>query len=66
MGASGPWERENRTVTEGDRQRLEGERERSKEREGAPPKEEEEEEEDQEEGQKENAPFKPFTVPGEW
>uniref|UniRef100_A0A3Q1IHW5 Sodium/calcium exchanger membrane region domain-containing protein n=1 Tax=Anabas testudineus TaxID=64144 RepID=A0A3Q1IHW5_ANATE len=48
------------------RQRLEGERERSKEREGAPPKEEEEEEEDQEEGQKENAPFKPFTVPDGW
>ncbi|XP_026213738.1 sodium/potassium/calcium exchanger 3 isoform X1 [Anabas testudineus] len=66
VGASGPWERENRTVTEGDRQRLEGERERSKEREGAPPKEEEEEEEDQEEGQKENAPFKPFTVPDGW
>lgn len=71
MSASGPWERENRTVTEGDRQTPEGERERSKEMGeetggGAQPKEEEEEEEDQEEGQEENAPFKPFILPGEW
>ncbi|XP_029020843.1 sodium/potassium/calcium exchanger 3-like isoform X2 [Betta splendens] len=73
-GAGVPWERENRTVAEGDRQTLEGGRERGKEvREdtdtgrGAQPKEEEEEEEeDRQEGQDENAPFKPFVIPGGW
>lgn len=69
-GASVPWERDNRMVAEGDRQTLEGERERGKEMgeetgRGTQPKEEEEEEEDQEEGQDENAPFKPFNIPGE-
>lgn len=58
-------------VAEGDRQTLEGERERAKEMGEetggvAQPKEEEEEEEEQEEGQEENAPFKPFVMPGEW
>ncbi|XP_030000705.1 sodium/potassium/calcium exchanger 3 isoform X2 [Sphaeramia orbicularis] len=70
-GASGTWGRENGTVGEGDRQTLEGERERGKEtggetRGGAQPKEEEEEEEEQEDGEEENAAFKPFSFPDGW
>ncbi|KAF3693968.1 Sodium/potassium/calcium exchanger 3 [Channa argus] len=71
LGASGPWERENGTVAEGERQMLAGERERDKEvggqtDGGAQPKEEEEEEDGQEEAQEENAPFKPFVLPVGW
>lgn len=71
MGANGSWGRENGTVAEGDKQPLEGERERGKETGGETggvvhPKEEEEEEEEQEEGEEENIPFKPFTLPREW
>ncbi|GAA6225310.1 sodium/potassium/calcium exchanger 3-like isoform X2 [Lates japonicus] len=72
LGASGPWGRENGAVAaEGDRQMLEGDRERGKETVGetgggAQSKEEEEEEEEQEEGEEENAPFKPFILPDGW
>ncbi|XP_032383588.1 LOW QUALITY PROTEIN: sodium/potassium/calcium exchanger 3 [Etheostoma spectabile] len=71
LGANGSWGRENGTVAEGDKQPLEGERERGKETGGetggvAHPKEEEEEEEEQEEGEEENIPFKPFTLPRGW
>uniref|UniRef100_A0A4W6F5N1 Solute carrier family 24 member 6a n=1 Tax=Lates calcarifer TaxID=8187 RepID=A0A4W6F5N1_LATCA len=72
LGASGPWGRENGAVAaEGDRQTLEGDRERAKETVvetggGAQSKEEEEEEEEQEEGEEENAPFKPFILPDGW
>ena len=57
-------------MAEGGSQPLEGERELGKETErerggGGQPKEEEEEEEEPEEGEEENAPFKPFAVPGE-
>nr|XP_020448701.1 sodium/potassium/calcium exchanger 3-like isoform X2 [Monopterus albus]XP_020448711.1 sodium/potassium/calcium exchanger 3-like isoform X2 [Monopterus albus] len=70
-GAGVAWERENRTVAEGDRQMLDGERERSKEMgrgtsAGAQPKEEEEEEEEQDDREDENAPFKPFVLPDGW
>lgn len=67
LGAGGPWERENGTVAEGDRQILEGERERGKEtggETGGGAQPEEEEEEEQEEGQEANAAFKPFILPG--
>lgn len=55
---------------EGDIQPLEGDRERGKEMGGeigggAQHKEEEEEEEELEEGEGENAPFNPLTLPGE-
>uniref|UniRef100_A0A7N8Y4S4 Sodium/calcium exchanger membrane region domain-containing protein n=1 Tax=Mastacembelus armatus TaxID=205130 RepID=A0A7N8Y4S4_9TELE len=68
LGASGPWERENGLVAEGDRQSLERERDSGKEigretGEGTQPDEEEEEQEDREE---ENAPFKPFVLPDGW
>ncbi|XP_034739104.1 sodium/potassium/calcium exchanger 3-like [Etheostoma cragini] len=71
LGANGSWGTENGTVAEGDKQPLEGERERGKETGGetggvAHPKEEEEEEEEQEEGEDENIPFKPFTLPHGW
>lgn len=70
LGANGAWGRENGTVAEGDTQPLDGERESGKEMGvdtggGAQPKEEEEEEEEQEEGEEEDAPFKPFVLPGE-
>ncbi|KAK2849039.1 hypothetical protein Q5P01_008873 [Channa striata] len=71
LGASGPWERENGTVAEGERQTLEEDRERDKESggqtgSGAQPKEEEEEEDEQEEAQEETGPFKPFVLPDGW
>ncbi|XP_058505259.1 sodium/potassium/calcium exchanger 3 isoform X1 [Solea solea] len=71
LGASRLWGRENGSAAEGDRQTLEGERDRGKEvvegaGGGAPPKEEEEDEEEQEEGEEESAPFKPFVVPDSW
>ncbi|XP_078117523.1 sodium/potassium/calcium exchanger 3-like [Sander vitreus] len=71
LGANGSWGRENGTVAEGDKQPLEGERERGKETGGetggvAHPKEEEEEDEEQEEGEEENTPFKPFVLPHGW
>lgn len=70
LGASGTWGRENGMGAEGDRQPMEGERERIKETGAekavvAKPKDEEEEEEEQEEGEEENIPFKPFVLPGE-
>lgn len=71
VSGSGTWMRENGMVAECDRPPLQGERERAKEvgREtggGAQPKEEdEEEEEEQEEREEENAPFRPFIIPGE-
>lgn len=57
-------------MAEGDVQPLDGDGERGKEMGGetgggAQLKEEEEEEEEQEEGEGENAPFKPFVLPGE-
>ncbi|XP_031159293.1 sodium/potassium/calcium exchanger 3 isoform X2 [Sander lucioperca] len=71
LGPNGSWGRENGTVAEGDKQPLEGERERGKETGGetggvAHPKEEEEEDEEQEEGEEENTPFKPFVLPHGW
>lgn len=72
MGANGPWGRENGTMAEGDVQPLDGDGERGKEMGGETgggaqiKEEEEEEEEEQEEGEGENAPFKPFVLPGEW
>ncbi len=70
LGANGAWGRENGNTAEGDSQPLEGDGERSKDTGGetsggAQLKEEEEEEEEQEEGEDENAPFKPFVLPGE-
>ncbi|XP_039669959.1 sodium/potassium/calcium exchanger 3-like isoform X1 [Perca fluviatilis] len=68
-GANGSWGRENRTVAEGDKQPLEGERERGKEtgeETGGVAHPEEEEEEEQEEGEEENTPFKPFVLPHGW
>ncbi|XP_049442508.1 sodium/potassium/calcium exchanger 3 isoform X2 [Epinephelus fuscoguttatus] len=71
LGANGQWGRENGTMAEGDRQPLEGERERVKEAGGetgggVQPKEDEEEEEEQEDGEEESAPFKPFILPDGW
>lgn len=56
-------------MAEGERQPPEGEMERSKETVGetcggGQPKEEEEEEDEQEDQDEENAPFKPFILPG--
>lgn len=59
----------NGRMGEGEVQPLEGERERTKvtlgEAGGAEHKEEEEEDEEHEDGEDENAPFKPFILPGE-
>lgn len=73
MGANGLLGREKGTLAEGDVQPLEGDGERGKEMGGetgggAQLKEEEEEEEEEQEegeGEVENAPFKPFVLPGE-
>ncbi|XP_034399373.1 sodium/potassium/calcium exchanger 3-like [Cyclopterus lumpus] len=69
LGANGLWGRESGTVSEGDMQPLEEEKERGKETEGEmgggeQPKEEKEEE--QEEGEEEYTPFKPFILPDGW
>lgn len=67
LGASGPWGRENGTLAKGDIRPQEGDEERGGETGGgAQHKEEEQEEEEQEEREEENAPFKPFILPGEW
>uniref|UniRef100_A0A8C2WVD6 Sodium/calcium exchanger membrane region domain-containing protein n=1 Tax=Cyclopterus lumpus TaxID=8103 RepID=A0A8C2WVD6_CYCLU len=58
LGANGLWGRESGTVSEGDMQPLEEEKEREQ------PKEEKEEE--QEEGEEEYTPFKPFILPDGW
>lgn len=69
LGANGQWGRENGTLGEGDSQPLEGDRERGKElgeaTGGGAQLKEDEEEEEVEEGEGENAPFKPFALPGE-
>lgn len=69
-GANRPWGRENGTSAEGELQPLEGDRARGKEAAGetgmGAEHKDEEEEEEHEEGEEENAPFKPFLLPGEW
>ncbi|KAG7282027.1 hypothetical protein CRUP_020132 [Coryphaenoides rupestris] len=73
-GDGGPWANENGATAEGERQPLEGERAREREKDvvvdgegarAAPPKEEEEEEEEEEEDddEEENIPFSPLAVP---
>uniref|UniRef100_A0A3Q3W5K5 Sodium/calcium exchanger membrane region domain-containing protein n=1 Tax=Mola mola TaxID=94237 RepID=A0A3Q3W5K5_MOLML len=67
-GANRPWGRENGTSAEGELQPLEGDRARGKEAAGetgmGAEHKDEEEEEEHEEGEEENAPFKPFLLPG--
>ncbi|KAK0138564.1 Sodium/potassium/calcium exchanger 3 [Merluccius polli] len=70
-GDGGPWANENGATSEGERQPLEGERARDREKDvgvggegagGAQPKEEEEEEEEDDE-EEENVPFSPVAMP---